>query len=160
MEIPCINKVILSILSYLIRKPIPINFIVGGGGVGGGQWNIIPKHYFRYHIPIVYSKCYERKNPKLSQTTQEVASVRGLSLFTVFFIPYISIAQTNWKLQWFGKGRRLGRRCPKFTSRGKAKDNFTKASSVVWPGVTFCKEPLRIWMRYKEWGTKMVDLQH
>ena len=34
MEIPCINKVILSILSYLIRKPIPINFIVGGGGWG------------------------------------------------------------------------------------------------------------------------------
>ena len=51
----------------------------------GDQWNIILKRYFRYHITIVYSKGYERRNPKLSQTTQEVASVRGSSLFTEFF---------------------------------------------------------------------------
>ena len=52
----------------------------------GDQWNIILKRYFRYHITIVYSKGYERRNPKLSQTTQEVASVRGSSLFTEFFL--------------------------------------------------------------------------
>ena len=28
----------------------------------GGQWNIILKRYFRYHITIVYSKGYERRN--------------------------------------------------------------------------------------------------
>ena len=54
----------------------------------GDQWNIILKRYFRYHITIVYSKGFERRNPKLSQTTQEVASVRGSSLFTEFFIFY------------------------------------------------------------------------
>ena len=54
----------------------------------GDQWNIILKRYFRYHITIVYSKGFERRNPKLSQTTQEVASVRGSSLFIEFFIIY------------------------------------------------------------------------
>ena len=28
----------------------------------GDQWNIILKRYFRYHITIVYSKGYERRN--------------------------------------------------------------------------------------------------
>ena len=54
----------------------------------GGHWNIILKRHFRYHITIVYSKGYERRNPKLSQTTQEVASVRGSRLFTEFFFYY------------------------------------------------------------------------
>lgn len=27
---------------------------------GGPQWDVILKHYFRYHITIVYSKGYER----------------------------------------------------------------------------------------------------
>ena len=54
----------------------------------GDQWNIILKRYFRYHITIVYSKGFEGRNPKLSQTTQEVASVGGSSLFTEFFIFY------------------------------------------------------------------------
>ena len=61
----------------------------------GGQWNIILKRHFRYHITIVYSKGYERRNPKLSQTTQEVASVRGSSLFTEFFFYYLHFDCTN-----------------------------------------------------------------
>ena len=61
----------------------------------GGQWNIILKRHFRYHITIVYSKGYERRNPKLSQTTQEVASVRGSRLFTEFFFYYLHFDCTN-----------------------------------------------------------------
>ena len=54
MEIPCINKVILSILSYLIRKPIPINFIVGGGGGGGGASGILYQNTISAITSLLY----------------------------------------------------------------------------------------------------------
>ena len=52
-----------------------------GGACGSG---ILYQNTICYHIIIVYCKGYEQKKPKaypkLSQATQEVASVRGLSL--------------------------------------------------------------------------------
>ena len=51
---------------------------LGRGGAGGS--GILYQNTICYHIIIVYCKGYEQKNPKLSQATQEVASVRGLSL--------------------------------------------------------------------------------
>ena len=51
---------------------------------GGGGSGILYQNTICYHIIIVYCKGYEPKKPKaypkLSQATQEVASVRGLSL--------------------------------------------------------------------------------
>ena len=54
-----------------------------GGGGGGWQWNIIPKHYLLSHHYCILQGLLAKKceaYPKLSQATQEVASVRGLSL--------------------------------------------------------------------------------
>ena len=50
---------------------------------GGWQWNIIPKHHWLSHHYCILQGLWAKKPkayPKLSQATQEVASVRGLSL--------------------------------------------------------------------------------
>ena len=73
--------IVLQSLNTLKKKADTNQLHCLGGG--GWQWNIISKHYLLSHHYCILQGLWAKKPkayPKLSQATQEVASVRGLSL--------------------------------------------------------------------------------